>query len=102
MKLWTRFFGQDLAGGVCPEPVYFNLLEELIRGKNLQSKSGTTELFARVYQRKLAKAGCLDENNGLVLDDYRRALETNKIDPSLLCRAFNYDQDLPDEFLEED
>jgi hypothetical protein len=63
--------------GVCLEPEYMKLLEELIRGISLHEPSKTTELFAKMYKKKLRETGCLGAEDKLVMSKFAEAFEND-------------------------
>lgn len=48
IRFWQKFFDTQMSG-ICQEPEYMTLLEELVRGICLQDANKTTRLFAEMY-----------------------------------------------------
>lgn len=67
IRFWIKFFDQSLSGK-CPKEEYLSLLEELVRGVSLPKPNQTTKLFAQMFQKQMARQGCLDENLAVVTD----------------------------------
>lgn len=63
------------------------VLEELVRGNTLNKPSKTTVMFAKMFQKMMKNAGCLDENNNIINDRLSAAFEKEDIDIQLLCSA---------------
>ena len=70
--------------GVCLEPEYMKLLEELIRGISLHKSNKTTELFAKMYKKKLRETGCLGPSNEMIMSKFCEAIENQSLDMNLL------------------
>ena len=97
IRFWIKFFDNGLRGTV-PEEEYLNLLEELIRGNTLKKASKTTVMFAKMFQKMMANAGCLGENKEIINDKLSAAFEREEIDIQLLCSALGR-QSLDEKFL---
>ena len=65
IKFWIRFF-DPISSGKCPESEYKKLLEELVRGNSLDRPNKSTQLFANLFQRQMAKNGCLGPDNEII------------------------------------
>ncbi len=57
-----------------------SLLEELVRGVSLPKPNQTTKLFARMFQKQMARQGCLDESEAIVTDKLSAAFEEGRLD----------------------
>jgi hypothetical protein len=79
IRFWIKFFDNGLRGTV-PEEEYLNLLEELIRGNTLKKASKTTIMFAKMFQKMMANAGCLGENKEIINEKLSAAFEREEID----------------------
>lgn len=97
IKFWQKFF-DPFNTGKCHEEQYMKLLEEIIRGQMIDKPNPTTRLFAEMYQKQLRYSGCLGQNNEMLMDKYKEAFETNKMDLQLLCSALG-NQDLNKDFM---
>lgn len=86
IRFWIKFFDQSLSGK-CPKEEYLTLLEELVRGVSLPRPNQTTKLFARMFQKQMARQGCLDENEAIITDKLAQAFEEGRLDIQLLCSA---------------
>lgn len=83
--------------GSVQEKEYLQCLEELIRGTALSSANKATKNFALMYQNELSKAGCLGENNVLIMSKLGEAFMSGKLDTKLLSNAMG-NKDLSEEF----
>jgi hypothetical protein len=83
--------------GSVQEKEYLQCLEELIRGTSLSSANKATKNFALMYQNELLKAGCLGENNVLIMPKLGEAFLSGKLDTKLLSNAMG-NKDLSEEF----
>ena len=86
IRFWMKFFDQSLSGK-CLKEEYLSLLEELVRGVSLPKPNQTTKLFARMFQKQMARAGCLDENEAIITDRLAQAFDEGRLDIQLLCSA---------------
>lgn len=73
-RFWVKFFDVNDIGRVEKED-YLKLLEKLVRGNALTKPNSTTRMFARMFQKMMANAGCLNP-------------ETKELDTSKLADAF--------------
>lgn len=70
------------------------VLEQLVRGKCLEKKNKSTELFARNYQTYLREAGCLGDQNEILMDKFEAAHLNGTLDLKKLSFAIgNQDAD---------
>lgn len=99
IRFWIKFFDQSLSGK-CHKLEYLELLEELVRGVSLPKPNPTTKLFARMFQKQMARQGCLDENEAINTDKLALAFEEGRLDIQLLCSALGR-QALDESFLNE-
>jgi len=86
IKFWERFFDKGLKGSV-PKEEYMTTLEELVRGNTLRKPSKTTTLFAKMFQKMMKQADCLDDKEAIVNEKLSKAFERDAIDIQLLCSA---------------
>lgn len=86
IKFWIKFFDNGLRETV-PEEHYMPILEELVRGNALHEPSKTTRMFAKMFQKMMSNAGCLDENNAIYSEKLSQAFDSEEIDIQLLCSA---------------
>lgn len=59
----------------------------LVRGKTLERPSKTTMMFARMFKKMMANAGCLGANKEIINEKLSKAFEREDIDIQLLCSA---------------
>ena len=74
VRFWVKFFDIKDIGKV-PKDEYFDLLEELVRGNTLNEPNSTTRMFAKMFQKMMEHAGCLN-------------VETKELDTTKLSEAF--------------
>lgn len=79
IRFWIKFFDQSLSGK-CPAEEYISLLEELVRGVSLPRPNKCTKLFARMFQKQMARQNCLDENEAINTDKLALAFEQGRLD----------------------
>jgi|TARA_B110000285_G_C14886503_1_gene496436 hypothetical protein len=65
IRFWIKFFDNGMRGTV-DESVYMRVLEELVRGKTLREPSKTTIMFAKMFQKMMSNAGCLNAENAII------------------------------------
>ena len=97
IKFWIKFFDNGLRETV-PEDHYMPILEELVRGNTLREANKTTLMFAKMFQKMMENAGCLDENRAIINERLSQAFEKEDIDIQLLCSALGR-QELDEKFL---
>ena len=100
IRFWIKFFDNGLHGQV-PEPVYMQILEQLVRGKTLDKPSSTTNMFAKMFKKMMANAGCLGPQKEIINEKLAKAFEREDIDIQLLCSALGRQQ-LDESFLNMD
>ena len=83
--------------GSVQEKEYLQCLEESIRGTALSSANKATKNFAYMYQHELMKAGCIGENNVLLMSKLGEAFTSGRLDIKLLSNAMG-NKDLTEEF----
>ena len=86
IRFWIKFFDNNLYGTVAEED-YMSILEMLVRGKTLDKPSRTTHMFAKMFKKMMANAGCLGANKEIINEKLSRAFENDVIDIQLLCSA---------------
>lgn len=87
VRFWTKFFDIKDIGKV-PKDEYFDLLEELVRGNTLNEANSTTRMFAKMFQKMMENAGCVNvETKELDTTKLSEAFEREQIDIQLLCSA---------------
>jgi len=86
IRFWIKFFDNNLYGTVAEED-YMTILEMLVRGKTLDKPSRTTHMFAKMFKKMMANAGCLGNNKEIINEKLSRAFENDVIDIQLLCSA---------------
>lgn len=86
IRFWRKFFDQGGRGYV-PKDEYLDVLEQLVRGSTLRKSSATTRLFAEMFQKMMANAGCLGDADEIKSDQLVAAFEREAIDIQLLCSA---------------
>lgn len=97
IKFWIKFFDNGLRGTV-PENEYISVLEELVRGNTLKKESKTTIMFAKMFQKMMANAGCLNDAKEIINEKLLLAFNNEDIDIQLLCSALGRQQ-LDESFL---
>ena len=97
IKFWIKFFDTGLRGMV-PESEYMVVLEELVRGNTLKAPSKTTIMFAKMFQKMMANAGCLSDQKEIINEKLIQAFNNEDIDIQLLCSALGRQQ-LDESFL---
>ena len=65
IKFWIKFFDNGLRGTVA-EIEYMTVLEELVRGNTLKNPSRTTIMFAKMFQKMMSNAGCLNDSKEII------------------------------------
>ena len=101
VRFWTKFFDIKDIGKVKKDE-YFNLLEELVRGNTLNEPNSTTRMFAKMFQKMMQNAGCLNpETKELDTEKLSQAFEREEMDIQLLCSALGR-QKLDPAFLDMD
>jgi len=73
--------------GIVQEKDYLQCLEALIRGTALSTANKATKNFAYMYQHELIRAGCIGENNVLLMDKLGEAFTSGRLDTKLLSNA---------------
>ena len=96
-RFWIKFFDNGMRGTV-DESVYMRVLEELVRGKTLREPSKTTIMFAKMFQKMMQNAGCLNSENAIINEKLVEAFQNESIDIQLLCSALGR-QPLDESFL---
>lgn len=87
IRFWIKFFDIGMRGTV-KKKEYLRLLEELVRGNTLNKASSTTKMFAKMFQKMMFNAGCLDPvTKDLKIPALSQAFEKEEIDIQLLCSA---------------
>ena len=66
--------------GTVDESVYMRVLEELVRGKTLREPSKTTIMFAKMFQKMMQNAGCLNSENAIINEKLVEAFQNESID----------------------
>jgi hypothetical protein len=59
----------------------------MIRGKTLDEPNQTTLLFAEYYRTMLHLANCLGKNEEILIENYKQALMSGRIDIEILSKA---------------
>ena len=91
IRFWIKFFDKGLRGTV-PETEYMTLLEELVRGTTSTQPSETTKMFAKMFQKMMANAGCLGPTCEIINEKLSKAFDRGDIDIQLLCSALGRQQ----------
>ena len=69
------------------ERTYMDLLEQLVRGKSMDTPTEATMHFAETFKKMMKNAGCLDDKNNIIRDKLQQAFEDEAVDIQLLCSA---------------
>jgi hypothetical protein len=79
IKFWIKFFDNGLRGTVA-EIEYMTVLEELVRGNTLKNPSKTTIMFAKMFQKMMSNAGCLNDSKEIINEKLIQAFNSEDID----------------------
>lgn len=79
IAFWIKFFDLKMEN-LCHEEVYMDLLEKLVRGVCMDSKSDFTVQFALQFQQKMKDRGVLNACNSIMMDRLHAAFTDNSID----------------------